>query len=375
MISLRSPFLAESPIMSRCLFATVMLVHLTVLAGDGMAGGSIIETFFSRNHSSDQVNRQGNQTPIRVDTSSMNMQVKTNAVVNKGLRAIGLPSLLGPPKVPRQSVWVKGQGFVDITEQAQRQVDADFRRANGQKQKRQANTARSSTANRRQNQGASPMQPTVELLRNGDPVDWINQVDFASIRQRALQSLMMSPARFQSSEFKSQLPVIQQELKLIDDAAVVEELLSGIDRSSLTFVGGSRSKSGGLEVRVIESDQPNTPPMQVSIKPTKRGGRSTWLIEEIFVPAEGLSLSQLYQFRLIERLPQMPTYAAWVHPGRLLQSDQVTLLLDADPTDSSSFAEVWQSLTEDTKTWPIAKERYAKYQRLRIANLPTGETR
>jgi hypothetical protein len=356
--------------LSRLFLAAVLLANLTILTSDAIADGSIVATFFGRNHTSDQLNRQGNGKPIRVDTSSMNRNVKTYATINKGLRAIGLPSLLGPPKVQRQSVWVKGRGFVDITDQAQRQVDADFRRANGGVTTNRTNAARPATTSRAKNQSSSPMQPTVELLRTGNSVDWMTQVDFDSIEQRALQSLMMNPAEFHSSEFKSQAAMIEDELKIIDSAAIVEELLSGIDRLSLTFAGGSRSKAGGLEVRVIEADRPDDPPCVILIKPIKVGGKAKWLIEDITVPAESLSLLQLYQYRLIENLPQMPTYAAWVHPGRLQQSKQVTLVLDADPTDPASFRDVWQTLADDTKTWPIAKSKYESYERLRIATQP-----
>jgi hypothetical protein len=112
------------------LFAIILFAYWASTTGNALAGGSLLETFFSQNDSSDEINRQGTGSPIQVDTSALDFEIKTKAAVNKGLRAIGLPSMLGPPKVQRQSAWVKGRGFVDITDQAQRQVDADFHRVN-----------------------------------------------------------------------------------------------------------------------------------------------------------------------------------------------------------------------------------------------------
>ena len=231
--------------MPRFVLFIALFANLTIFTVDAMAGGSVLETFFGRNHTSDEINRRGRGQQIRIDSSSMNMSVKTNATINKGLRAIGLPAFMGPPQVQRQSKWVKGHGFVDITEQAQRQVDADFRRANGQAVRRQANTQRSSTASRTTKRPTSPIQTTVELLRSGDSMNWMTDVNFDSIQQRALQSLMVDPARFESADFRLQEAAISQELTIIDHAAIIDELLLGVERPSLTFVGGAEIKNGG----------------------------------------------------------------------------------------------------------------------------------
>ncbi|TWU26942.1 hypothetical protein Pla52o_07980 [Novipirellula galeiformis] len=145
---------------------------------------------------------------------------------------------------------------------------------------------------------------------------------------------------------------------------------SGRSTQTLTFVGGSRSKTGGLEVRVIESDRPDDEPITVSIKPENIQGQTKWIIEDLTIPSKHLSLLNLYQFRLIESLPQMPTLAAWMHPGRLEQSHQVSLLLSADPSDAARFPEIWHTLREDTKTWSLAQFKLARYESLRVASQP-----
>lgn len=346
--------------MRHCIRLVVILFVPCSIPVQSYAGGSLIETFFSQNHSSEQLNRQNAGRPIRVDTSALDLNVKTNAMVNRGLNKIGLPSLLGPPKVQRQSVWVKGRGFVDITEQAQKQVDAQFHRANKSQPKSQA----SHTAKKSTNNLQSEISSLVAALRQPSTEAFQSKLDFKEIEAKSVRGLMREVGEMNSPKFAAAWPAIEAELGSVSRNQLLEDLFGKLDRSSLSAIDYRNVGSGRYAIRLRVGKNSQQSVATVFMAPKNSNGAIQWLVDEISLPSRQLTLLAVHQYRTIEQLPRMPVLSRYVHQGRHQQSDQISPLLAADPLNPGQFFEIWNELRDDTKAWPLAQFKLQQYNRI-----------
>lgn len=80
-----------------------------------------------------------------------------------------------------------------------------------------------------------------------------------------------------------------------------------------------------------------------------------WLITDLRVDSECLSLVQLVQYEIIASLPRHPEVAAWM-PGREAQSAEIRKLRRLrDAREWGDFEREWNDLDEQTKNWPLAQ--------------------
>ncbi|EMI47043.1 hypothetical protein [Rhodopirellula sp. SWK7] len=83
--------------------------------------------------------------------------------------------------------------------------------------------------------------------------------------------------------------------------------------------------------------------------------KGQWLVTDLRVPCECLSLVQLVQYEIIASLPHYPEFAAWM-PCRESQSAEIVKIRRLRNTrQKDSFDYQWNNLEEQTKNWPWAQ--------------------
>lgn len=262
--------------------------------------------------------------PVRLDTSAVNPQIYTSGLINRGLNGLGLPSLMSAPKVQKQSIWIRGRGFVDITAQAQAQVDRDFQRySNG---RRPTGAVIIQPGQKRRPSGRTiDLRPIVQQVLQGSDEAISQQIDWSSVQNRSLVSLMEDPAAYNTAAFAEDYESIGRELSSLDQTELVRRMFGPLDRPSLRWIQNRSMSNGTIAIQfrtLVKSSSEQPTGCVIYVHRSDDGKSHSWQIQNVSIDANQTTLDSVYQSALLASLRSndspMPVLSRWVslHPAK-----------------------------------------------------------
>jgi hypothetical protein len=202
----------------------------------------------------------------------------------------------------------------------------------------------------------------VDQIRLQDFPALANQFSITQIYQRSLSGLVVDADKRSAllSRYDSKTAI--ETVDGLELSSSLKYLLSGIDPSSIRLSSVRKTSAKTATATLQMNHAGLTSRASVSLAEMPDG---SWSAIDMQIPSKHLSLVELVQYRLIESLPGDHELAEAVAPGRLSQSNDVTLVLSLDPNETAEFAAIWNDLSEHARTWPLSQ---FLYQRAAIKN-------
>ena len=149
------------------------------------------------------------------------------------------------------------------------------------------------------------------------------------------------------------------ESELTNPTALLNDMVTIVDRSSWQL-RSHRGNGRGRATGQMQYTRSGLPAMaQVDLVATPAG----WIIRDIHLPSEHLTLTQWVQYRMIEATPYSPELQSMMQPGRSSQSEAVTAVLALD-AHTKAFADGYGNLSEAARSWPLTQFKAALHDHL-----------
>ena len=296
-------------------FCRFVVVILAIFTSCDATGGESIWGAFKRGWDEEWARRKAAGDTIKIDTSSLNADIYTRNFINRGLQKVGMPAALPAPKVQRKSVWIPGKGFVDITAEAQAQVDRDFKRVS--KGQRPTGSVITTPGNRHPKRSTKnvAINMIAKAVRNGSDATLAEHVDWASVRNRSLLALLQDPDRYNSREFADDYAKIITELSSIEEGQVLQQLYNDSHRKSFRWTRRKTRSESYQELQFATPSRTNGKLVyacSVHLHRVQESPTQKWLILNIRIAGSDLDLDRIYLNNISASLDSMPTLQRWI---------------------------------------------------------------
>ncbi len=318
---------------------------------------------------SDEIMLVADRGQVQFQRRDLRFDAWMNGVMDKGLQSVGIPTESKAPEVPKQYKYKRGQGWVIANPNAQQQMNSYQSEVNRKlglpstNAKNNAAPVQSShnpkTANYKLVVAPPDMvakhaigdlqKQNYETVAKNVPRDFLLKQSLAGLltKPESLQKIMDNHHHYQLLEAG---PAMAIDVHF-------KTLFESIDPASIHYLNANRTGDGNVisTFSYVHLNQRATGTIRMKPLVIQTGGQAVWRIIDVSLPSKHLSLHDLVQYRIIEQLPQLPEFAAHVPEGRLSQAGEVTKVLHLESCDTTTFLDVWDTLNDETKQWPLAQ--------------------
>lgn len=342
----------------------IVCTLLLTICPDACFAENPFKGFMTFQGNSPQVNQRGGTHPkIRVDTTAIENNIRRNKSINDALGPLGKLNVqwFESRPVQNQRNFIPGYGWVDVSEQGRRQVEAARRRIEGgaETSKSTERTNQTPAIARHDRAATFIANGYLTAIRTSDQETVVGMLQEEQLLHDSIRGLLvtdMSPTPAVSNLVESE---VTGHFRRLPDGFGVSTFLDGITPNRVTKA--SPQSNGNVQISFTYRDGGVEGSGWLELTPIDAEESSSMAVLDIRLPSRHMSLREWYQYQLIAELPNLPLLSDMVGPGRVSQAKDVTLMLQLDPADSENFMTQWAALSEHAKTWPISEYKLQQY--------------